>query len=99
MASSLSYDKFKYMSDELDKVIKEYEAKLKSLEDRVGTNLKIDKKRISKSIVEHWKVLTNQEKYKFLNQFVERITIVNRSFDRRNGKSEVLEVMFFEYKQ
>ena len=99
MASSLSYDKFKYISDELDKVIKEYETKLKSLEDRVGTNLKIDKKRISKSIVEHWKVLTNQEKYEFLNQFVESITIVNRSFDRRNGKAKVLKVMFFEYKQ
>ena len=99
MASSLSYDKFKYMSDELDKVIKEYEAKLKELEDKVATNPRIDKIEISKYIVDHWKLLTNKEKLEFLNQFVESITIVNRSLERRNGKAEVLEVMFFEYKQ
>lgn len=98
MASSLSYDKFKYMSDELDKVIKEYEAKLKSLEDNVASNPRIDKVEISKYIVEHWKVLTNQEKYEFLNQFVESITIVNRSPKKRNGKAEVLDVKFYNYK-
>ena len=99
MGTLLSYDNFKYMSDELDKVIKEYESKLNVLEKQISNNLDIEKTEISKYIVDHWQALTNHEKLQFLNEFVETITIVNRNKERRNGKVEILDVKFYEYKK
>lgn len=99
MAEKLDYDKFKYMSEEIDRIISENELKVKSLEQSYALKPSINKKDISKYIVEHWKNLTNKEKLEFLNQFVESITIVNRNTDRNRGKAEVLDVKFYEFKQ
>ena len=98
MSNKLDYSEFKYMSGELDKIIKENETRLKALEEQIRSNRNINKKQISKYIVDHWKTLKNKEKFEFLNQFVECITIVNRSPLRRNGKAEILDVKFFQYK-
>jgi hypothetical protein len=99
MAEKLDYDKFKYMSEEIDRIINENELKVKALEQSYASKPSINKKDISKYIVEHWKNLTNKEKLEFLNQFVESITIVNRDTDRNRGKAEVLDVNFYDYKQ
>lgn len=96
MSEMIDYEKFKYMSEELDEVIKENELKAKALEQSCASKHSINKKDISKYIVEHWKNLTNKEKLEFLNQFVESITIVNRDTDRNRGKAEVLDVKFYE---
>ena len=99
MAEMIDYEKFKYMSAELDRVIKENELKLMGLERNYAAKPNINKNKISKYIVEHWRNLTNKEKLQFLNQFVESITIVNRDTDRNRGKAEVLDVKFYDYKQ
>lgn len=99
MAEKIDYNKFKYMSEELDRILKENETKLKVLEQQYAEKPIIDKKEISRYIVDHWKNLTDKEKLEFLNEFVESITIVNRDTDKHNGKAEVLDVKFYDYKQ
>lgn len=96
MSEMIDYEKFKYMSEELDELIKENELKVKELEQSCASKPSINKKDISKYIVEHWKNLTNKEKLEFLNQFVESITIVNHDIDRNRGKAEVLDVKFYD---
>lgn len=99
MAEKLDYQQFKYMSEELDRIIKDNETKLSHLEQDYANNTNINKAEISRYIVDHWKLLTNKEKLNFLNEFVESITIVNRDTDRHNGKAEILDVKFYDYKQ
>lgn len=100
MSEKIDYDKFKYMSDELDKIIKNNEQTLAKLQACYNNKpVTIEKSKISKYIVDHWSNMTNKEKYEFLNQFVESIIIVNRDGDRYNGKAEVVDVKFYDFKQ
>ena len=100
MSEKIDYSKFKYMSDELDNIVKTNELKLQKLEASIGNKpVAIDKSKISKYIVDHWNYLTNKEKYDFLSEFVESIVIVNRNSDRYNGKAEVVDVMLYDYQQ
>ena len=46
--------------------------------------------------MDHWKLLTDNEKLNFLNEFVESITIINRDTNRHNGKAEIVEVKFYD---
>lgn len=100
MSEKIDYNKFKYMSDELDNIVKTNELKLQKLEASIGNKpVAIDKSKISKYIVDHWNHLTNKEKYDFLSEFVESIVIVNRNSNRYNSKAEVVDVMFYDYQQ
>ena len=51
---------------------------------------------IAKDILSHWQNLTNKERLQFLNEFVEKIVIVNKDNNRLNGKPEILDVKFYE---
>lgn len=95
MAEKIDYNQFKYMSEELDNIIKTNETRLSRLEQDYTKKPDINKAEISRYIVDHWKLLTDNEKLNFLNEFVESITIVNRDTDRHNGKAEVLDVKFY----
>lgn len=95
MAEKIDYNQFKYMSEELDNIIKTNETRLSRLEQDYTKKPDINKAEISRYIVDHWKLLTDKEKLNFLNEFVESITIVNRDTDRHNGKAEVLDVKFY----
>ena len=97
MTEMIDYEKFKYMNDKLDNIIKENELKQREFEQNYVLRPTINKKEISRYIVEHWKNLTNKEKFEFLNQFVKSITIVNRNTDRNRGKAEILDVKFYDY--
>lgn len=99
MAEKIDYNQFKYMSEELDNIIKTNETRLSRLEQDYANKPDINKAEISRYIVDHWKLLTDSEKLNFLNEFVESITIVNRNTDRHNGKAEILDVKFYDYKQ
>jgi hypothetical protein len=61
-------------------------------------NPDINKAKISRRIVDHWRLLIDKEKLNFLNEFVESITIVNQDTDIHNGKAEILDVKFYDYK-
>ena len=98
MAEKIDYDQFKYMSEELDNIIKTNENRLSRLEQDYTKKPDINKAEISRYIVDHWKLLTDKEKLNFLNEFVESITIVNRDTDRNNGKAEVLDIKFYAFK-
>ena len=54
------------------------------------------KNTISRKIKEHWQYLTNNEKREFLTNFVEEIIIVNKSRDKKNGKSNIINVKFYD---
>lgn len=95
MAEKIDYNQFKYMSEELDNIIKTNETRLSRLEQDYTKKPDINKTEISRYIVDHWKLLTDKEKLNFLNEFIESITIVNRDTDRHNGKAEVLDVKFY----
>lgn len=95
MAEKINYNQFKYMSEELDNIIKSNEIRLSRMEQYYATKPDINKADISRHIVDHWKLLTDKEKLNFLNEFVESITIVNRDTDRHNGKAEVLDIKFY----
>ena len=95
MTEKIDYNQFKYMSEELDNIIKTNETRLSRLEQDYTKKPDINKAEISRYIVDHWKLLTDKEKLNFLNEFVESITIVNRDTDRHNGKAEVLDVKFY----
>lgn len=100
ISEKIEYDKFKYMSDELDKIVETNEQKLVKLQASYNKETAtIEKSKISKYIVDHWRNLTNKEKFEFLNQFVESIIIVNRDVDRYNGKAEVIDIIFYDFKQ
>lgn len=95
MAEKIDYEKFKYMSDELDNIIKVNEDKLSKLEQDYSNKPDINIAEISRYIVDHWRLLTDNEKLNFLHEFVESITIVNRDPNRHNGKAEVIDVRFY----
>ena len=95
MMEKIDYNQFKYMSEEIDKIIKMNEKRLSDLEKSNFIDFNIDKDKISKCIVDHWRLLTNKEKLIFLNEFVESIIIVNNNLDRHNGKAELLDVKFY----
>lgn len=99
MAEKLDHNQFQYMSEELKKIIKTNEDRLHHLEKEYANKPDINKAEISRYIVDHWKLLTDKEKLNFLNEFVESITIVNRDTDRHNGKAEILDIKFYDYKQ
>lgn len=99
MAEKLDYNQFKYMSEKLDNIIKTNETRLSRLEQDHSNKPNINKAEISRYIVDHWKLLTDSEKLNFLNEFVESITIVNRDTNKHNGKAEILDVKFYDYKQ
>lgn len=96
ISEKIDYNQFKYMSEELDSLIKINETRLSHLKQDYINKLDVNKIEISRNIVDHWKVLTDKEKFNFLNEFVESITMVNRDTDRHNGKAEILEVKFYD---
>lgn len=95
MAEKIDYNQFKYMSEELDNIIQANETRLSRLEQDYTKKPDINKAKISRYIVDHWRLLTDKEKLNFLNEFVESITIVNRDTDRHKGKAEVLDIRFY----
>lgn len=96
MAEKIDYNQFKYMSEELDNIIQANETRLSRLEQDYTKKPDINKAKISRYIVDHWRLLTDKEKLNFLNEFVESITIVNRDTDRHKGKAEVLDIRFYD---
>ncbi len=86
----INYDQFKYMDEKLEKIIQENLIRLSSLEESYKHQSIISNNNISPFIVDHWKILTNKEKLKFLNEFVKYITVVNN--DICNGKVQILGV-------
>lgn len=95
MVNAIDHNQLTYMTSELKKVIKINEEKLKELQQRCKSCSVINKKNISKRILEHWEYLTNKEKLAFLNDFVEEIVIVNRNTDKHNGEAEIFNVRFY----
>lgn len=96
IAEKIDYNQFKYMSEELENIIKINKTKLSRLEQNYTKKPNINKAEISKYIVDHWKLLTDKEKLNFLNEFIKSITIVNHNTDRHNGKAEILEIKFYD---
>ena len=95
IAEKLDYKQFKYMSEELDRIIQANKTRLSCLEQNYTKKPDINKLNISMHIEDHWKLLTDKEKLNFLNEFVESIMIVNRDIDRHNGKADVLDIKFY----
>lgn len=97
MNDSLTFNEYKKMKNTLEIDIEELKNNILKEEKKNNYNKKtIDKSKISKNIKEHWINLTIDEKREFLNEFVEKIVIVNRSQDKANGLPEILEVKFYD---
>lgn len=96
MDSKISSQQLDYMTKELKERIAHYEDMLSKLEKQREPVKYINKNKISRYIVDHWKLLTDSEKLAFLTDFVEKIVIVNRDTDIKNGKAEVLDVKFYD---
>lgn len=96
MENEIDHNQLKYMTSELDTKSKILNNELEALERVYQPTNEIDKKKIAKTIKEHWQYLSNRERLEFLNQFVESIVIVNRNKDRANGRPEILEVKFYD---
>lgn len=94
MLEKINYSQFKYMSEKLEKNINENEMLLFNYKQMQSVKYKNNINKISRNIAEHWKLLTNKEKFDFLSEFVDSIIIVNDDSDRYNGKVEILEVKF-----
>ena len=97
MNDNLTFDEYKKMKFTLEKDIEDLKKDILKEEKKNNYNKKtIDKTKISKNIKEHWINLTIDEKIEFLNEFVEKIVIVNRSQDKANGLPEILEMKFYD---
>ena len=96
MDSKIGSQQLDYMTKELRERIALYEENLIKLEKQREPVKYINKNKISRYIVDHWKLLTDSEKLAFLTDFVEKIVIVNRDTDVKKGKAEVLEVKFYD---
>lgn len=96
MNNEIEHNQLKYMTEELNKSYSILNNELKELEKSYQLKKEIDKNTIAKTIKEHWEYLSNRERLEFLTEFVESITIVNRSNDKVNGHPEILEVKFYE---
>lgn len=91
---SINYEQLKYMNEELDCKTNLLKNEIANLERRLLSNKNIDKKELATSIKDHWIFLSNKEKLEFLNNFVEKIIIVNK--DKTNKKAEILNVKFYD---
>lgn len=96
MINDIDHLQMKYMISELDKTNAVLSNELQILEKQYQSPLPIDKNLIASTIKEHWEYLNNRERLEFLNQFVESITIVNRSMDKVNGRPEIIAVKFYD---
>ncbi len=96
MNDQIDYKDYHEMKQTLEAEVSNLENELKKLSPKTNKEEKIDKKKIAKDILSHWQNLTNKERLQFLNEFVEKIVIVNRDDNRLNGKPEILDVKFYE---
>lgn len=96
MESEIDHTQLKYMTGSLDEKSNILKKELQVLEREYQPVKQIDKSKIANTIKEHWQYLSNRERLEFLNQFVESITIVNKSTDKVNGRPEILEVKFYD---
>ena len=93
----LEYNEYYTMKTSIEKEYAGIEKEIKRIE-----SLSVPKKNvrttktIAKSIKEHWLYLTNQEKFEFLTQFVEKIVVVNKNKDKKNGVPEIIDIKFYE---
>lgn len=93
----LKYDEYHAMRTNIEKECKKLEDEIKKIESiSVSSQNKKAKKNIAKGIKEHWLYLTDREKFEFLTRFVEKIIIVNKDKDRKNGTPEIIDVKFYE---
>lgn len=96
MKNEIDHNQMKYMITELDNQASILSNELQILEKQYQPTTQIDKSLIANTIKEHWQYLSNKERLEFLNQFVERIVIVNRSMDKANGRPEIIDVKFYD---
>ena len=97
MDDKLNYTEYQEMKGSLEDTIEKLKRDVKREEKRIEPKKDlIDKTKIAKSIKEHWLNLTKDEKKDFLNEFVEKIIIVNKSKDKAKGMPEILDVKFYE---
>ena len=97
MDDKLNYLEYQEMKGSLEEVIENLKSDINKEEIRLEPKKDLfDKTKIAKSIKEHWINLTKEEKKDFLNEFVEKIVIVNKSKDKAKGMPEILEVKFYE---
>ena len=97
MDDKLNYTEYQEMKGSLEDTIEKLKRDVKKEEKRIEPKKDlIDKTKIAKSIKEHWLNLTKDEKKDFLNEFVEKIIIVNKSKDKAKGMPEILDVKFYE---
>ncbi len=96
MINNITHEQLKYMTSELDKKTEMLTNEIARLERILTPKKNIDKAQIALTLKEHWQYLSNKERLEFLNNFVEKIVIVNRDKDKANGKPEILEVKFYD---
>ncbi|MDD4036648.1 MAG: recombinase family protein [Bacilli bacterium] len=91
----ITHNQMQYMVKELNKKEKLLKQRLNKFKLVVDEVPKRSLKNISTNIKEHWGYLTNRERFGFLNQFVEKIVIINKNNDRINREPEILEVSIY----
>lgn len=96
MNNDIDHNQLKFMTEELSKNHSILSRELKDIEKAYQPKTEVDKNTIAKTIKEHWEYLSKRERMEFLNQFVESITIVNRSSNKVNGRPEIVEVKFYD---
>lgn len=89
IAGKLKLDEYTYMNKELQENINANELKLNNLKDKKDFKLSDNELNIKNN----WENLTNIEKYNFLINFIEYITIINDI----KGKVKILNVKFYTY--
>ena len=96
MDDKLNYDEYQSMKEELEKQCNDLKIQLESFKDQSIDYQKIDCKKISKNIKDHWQELTDVEKREFLTRFIKKIVIVKRSSNAHTGFPEIIKVEFYE---
>lgn len=97
MDGKISFQQLDYMTKELKKRVAFYKKTLSKLE-KQRKSKSINKSKISPYIVDHWNLLTNSEKLAFLTDFVEKIVVINRNYNVKNGKIDILDLKFYNAK-
>jgi len=95
MEDKINEKQMQFMVKELAEKEKVLEQRKSKLESVLSCN-NIDLKSTPSSVKEHWKYLTNREKYDFLNQFIMSIVVINNDKDKVKGKIKILSINFYD---
>ncbi len=96
MINKITDKQLKYMTDELNKKSQRLKEEIDRLEKVILPKQNKDNVKIPKTIKEHWKYLSNKEKFDFLTNFIEEIVVVNKDRDKVKGKVEIINIKFYE---